>query len=263
MPYVKAQLDTFEQKHVDKLRISTLCLSQHGTLIPMWELGPSIQDASHRVMFTARHHCCEMMASYVLEGLLEAAMDNAWWQDHVAMTVVPFVDIDGVTAGDQGKLRSPRDHNRDYNDEPIYPSTPAIMSLVHERCILGLDMAIDMHCPWIHSQGNESVFMAHCGGEPFTTNQKRFSHCLENAVTGEVPYSSQDDVPYGTSWNVELNYKEGCGFSKWLARQQGVSLASTMEVSYAIVRDKIINQDNARHFGRDMASAIANYLTCH
>ena len=36
--------------------------------------------------------------------------------------VIPFVDIDGVENGDQGK-QAPHDHNRDYINSPIYPET--------------------------------------------------------------------------------------------------------------------------------------------
>ena len=260
MPYVKAQLDAFAPLHHDQLRISTLCQSPKGIAIPLWQMGPTLEQATYRVMFSARHHCCEMMASYVLEGLLEAAMTDPWWQEHVHVTAVPFVDIDGVAAGDQGKSRKPRDHNRDYDDKPIYPSTPVMMALVKEHCAIGLDILMDLHCPWIRHPCNEAIYMAHVGGEPFASNQARFSQCLESSITGTLPYVAADDIPFGTEWNTEQNYGNGCGFSKWAATQTGVSLSTTLEVPYATVRDKIIDQQNARQFGQEMALAIRNYL---
>ncbi len=137
--------------------MSELCPSAKGDSIACWQTGPEPATARYRIFLTARHHCCEMMASYVLEGLLAAAMAaddrGNWWQQNVSITAVPFVDWDGVAAGDQGKNRIPRDHNRDYDERAIYPQTKAIQRRVQALEEIGLDAVMDLHCPWIFRPG--------------------------------------------------------------------------------------------------------------
>ena len=68
------------------------------------------------VCFSCRHHCCESVAEYVLEGCLKEIEENADLCKKFTFYVLPFVDLDGVEDGDQGKNRAPHDHNRDYGE---------------------------------------------------------------------------------------------------------------------------------------------------
>ncbi len=71
------------------------------------------------------------MATYALEGFLSAVLaDDACgrqWQENWEVLAVPFLDKDGVENGDSGKNRAPHDHNRDYNEQPLYPEIAALM----------------------------------------------------------------------------------------------------------------------------------------
>ena len=265
MPYVQQQLDAFARLHHRQLRVHELCCSDQGNTIPYWQLGPAPKQAAHRVILTARHHCCEMMASYVMEGILQAAIgDRAvgqWWQQNVSVTVIPFVDFDGVAAGDQGKNRKPRDHNRDYDDSPIYPQTHAIKAMVSDITSHGSTLVIDLHCPWIAGKGNEELYMVGLPGEKHIQSQHRFSHLLHNAITGSLPYDPKDDIPYGTSWNTASSFSKGCSFTQWCAQVPNVIWSGTFEIPYALVHETAIEQDNARHFGRDVAAALQVFLT--
>lgn len=64
-----------------------------------------------------------------MEAVLDAA-DVRWLREQVEFFVVPFMDKDGVEAGDQGKNRRPYDHNRDYQGESLYASVRAMRELV-------------------------------------------------------------------------------------------------------------------------------------
>ena len=77
-------------------------------------------NAKKTILLTARHHACESVANYVLEGLLDGLLREKYSvTEDCKVLVVPFMDIDGVEDGDQGKSRFPHDHNRDYLAEPI------------------------------------------------------------------------------------------------------------------------------------------------
>src|SRR5690606_31742336 len=105
----------FVKKHSKNphLKVSVLTKSRKGRdvqLLRIGEPGPGKQS----VLFTARHHATETIASYVLEGILAEAMaDNATgeaFREKYVLYAVPLVDHDGVEDGDQGKNRQPHDH---------------------------------------------------------------------------------------------------------------------------------------------------------
>jgi hypothetical protein len=264
IPYTHENLEAFSNRHIGRWQVGALCVTQKGTAVPIWRIGPSAERASHRAMITARHHCCESMASFVVEGIIEAALANdelgKWWQQHVNLTVIPFVDYDGVVAGDQGKNRHPRDHNRDYDGNPIYPQTPAIEQEVKRLAALGLDVTFDMHCPWIHGPYNEAIYMV--GQEPADhwARQEVFARHLQAAATGPLTYDPSDNIPYGVGWNNAKNYTAGRSFSNWSSKQEGVGFSTSFEIPYSLVRGTIITADTARIFGRQIAAALRAYL---
>ena len=99
-------------------------------------LGRLDGEAEQCVLLTCRHHACEMMASYSLEGIMEAVLasdEGRRLREQVEFFVVPFMDKDGVEEGDQGKNRKPHDHNRDYDGESLYASVRAVRELVAGR----------------------------------------------------------------------------------------------------------------------------------
>jgi hypothetical protein len=162
MPYTQANLDRFLRHwgSSPNLRRSTLCLSNSGRPVELLRLGKLEGAADWQVLLTARHHCCEMMANYAQEGMIEAilgANDIASWScKHVEWTIIPFMDKDGVEEGDQGKNRRPHDHNRDYI-QGIYPETRALRQYV-QKWDQNLAFSLDMHCPWKRGDGNEITY---------------------------------------------------------------------------------------------------------
>ncbi|MGN1122587.1 MAG: hypothetical protein ACI4RV_09495, partial [Eubacteriales bacterium] len=98
----------YEFANRNGLVLSELCKSKKGRTVPVVTFG----DGDRTILLTARHHACESTGSYVLEGVLESLLKNP--VDNTKVVCVPFVDLDGVLDGDQGKARVPYDHNRDY-----------------------------------------------------------------------------------------------------------------------------------------------------
>ena len=74
------------------------------------------------------------------------------------MLAIPFMDRDGVEDGDQGKNRTPHDHNRDYNERPLYPEVSALMKL-GESLKPRVLVATDLHCPHIRGEWNDRVYL--------------------------------------------------------------------------------------------------------
>jgi predicted deacylase len=266
VPYTEADLKAFLQRHsrTEHLKAETLCKSRKGRDVELLRVGRLDGEPDHRVVLTARHHCCESMASFALEGLLDAILaadaDGVWFRRHVECLVVPFADKDGVEAGDQGKNRRPRDHNRDYAGESLYPEVAAIRRLVPAWAGGRLRVALDLHCPHIRGPYNEFIYFV---GTPDAANWERvqrFAALLEATRTGPLPYSAKNNLPYGQGWNTAKNYGGGKSFSRWAGEVPGLWAATSLEIPYANASGEVVTPDTARAFGRDLARALRRFL---
>jgi len=265
-PYLGANLAKLLQCHAAfrHLRAETLCKSRKGRDVELLRFGRTDGPPDHRVLITCRHHCCESMASYSLEGIVEAVLadteDGAWLRQHVEFLAIPFVDKDGVEDGDQGKNRRPHDHNRDYAGEGIYPEPKAIRELVPRWSQGRLRVALDLHCPWIRGPHNEVIYLV--GSESPATWQQQcdFGTILETVRAGPLIYRAQDNLPFGQAWNTSSNFAGGTSFNRWAGELPGVRLSTSIEIPYANASDCAVTAASARAFGHDLAKTLRRYL---
>ena len=266
MPYTQEHWQRFINRVSEHpaLETGTLCTSRQGRPVEKLRAGRLDGRAPYHVLVTARHHCCEMMASYALEGLLESVLAEdevgSWLRQNVEFFVVPFVDKDGVENGDQGKNRRPHDHNRDYADG-LYPETHAIQEQVTAWCQEAGAVefvALDLHCPWMRGQYNEWAYFVGGTDEGIWQQVGIFSSILERLRRGPIPYRQANNLPYGESWNTDRDVRQ-C-FDGWAATLPGVRFASTLELPYATALEGEVNQTTARQFGHDLGQALAAYF---
>jgi hypothetical protein len=267
MPYVERDLQRFIAAHKGDphLSVRQLCATRRGRVAERLHVGVLDGDPAHRVLLTARHHACESMASYVLEGLLAAALDNTedgrWYRENVEILAIPFVDKDGVEDGDQGKNRKPYDHNRDYKGASIYPTVAAIRSLVPAWSQGRLHAAIDLHCPWIRGPRNEVIYMVGRSEPEAWQQQMALGQIIQQLQQGRLVYRAADNLPFGQAWNTAENYGDRMSFSMWAVQQKGIRVATSFEIPYANAAGRRVDADSARSFGRDLARAVRSYLT--
>jgi hypothetical protein len=234
----------------------TLCLSRKGRKVPLLRCQSKAEPARPLVLITGRHHCCESGSGPTIEGLLIAWSEAAASQ--ADLMAIPFVDLDGVEEGDQGKNRKPHDHNRDYNEVPIYPEVAAIMKIVREsKQPIG---ALDLHCPYARGgHHNGSIYFVGQEDKATQAAQDRISAILE-AVAAGLPYEKANNVPFGTKWNVRSNYESGMSFAHWCAGQGEDTIAMTLEIPYADASGTEVTPERLRTFGRSLAHALAQFL---
>ncbi len=268
MPYVAANLDEFLKRHAGsrRLRAETLCKTKNGRSVELLRLGKLDGPPKRRVFIACRHHACEMMASWALEGLIESVLADAdhgrWLRENVQFLIVPFVDKDGVEAGDQGKNRKPHDHNRDYLGPSIYPSVAAIRQLVPKWSQGRLDLALDLHCPWIRGGGdgpgsNEQIVLVGGPGAETWARQQAFGKALQEVQRGPLVYHPKHNIPHGVGWNTG-DQPRSC--ARWAAMLPGTHTAVTVELPYATAGGKPVTIESARAFGHDLARAIRKHL---
>ncbi|MFC1479241.1 M14 family zinc carboxypeptidase [Planctomycetota bacterium] len=267
MPYTEEHLHAFlgsydANPHIKK---ETLCLSRKGREVEQLFLGKPDTNPQYKLIFTSRHHCCEMMADYAVQGIIEEILSGSetgeWFLENTEVCIVPFVDKDGVEDGDQGKKRRPRDHGRDYKGKNIYTETAAIQKFLPGWAEDTPLVALDIHCPWIRGDHNEDIYFV--GGQNKENWKKvlEFSKVLESVCKESLPYNSENNLPFGELWNKPDNFTQGRGFKTWNETIPGVILSSAMEIPYATAGGEEVNASSAQAFGRDLAKAFAQYLS--
>ena len=251
--YLESHLHAWLDQHKNNpaLRVEQLCRSRQGRPVELVHVG----TGGNVVLLTSRHHCCETMANYALEGFLDVALTSRW-----EVIAVPFMDKDGCESGDQGKNRRPYDHNRDYNDQPLYPEVAALMKLgaALTNCVVA---TFDLHCPAIRGEWNDRVYFVGAAAASFWQKEQAFARVLARVQRGPIKFREQDCLKFGTAWNTADNFRQGRSSAAWAhATFPEARLVAGMEIAYADALGVEVNAANARAFGRDLARALAEYL---
>ncbi len=270
MPYTQAHLERFLAAHADaaRLRRETLCQSRKGRPVELLSCGCPAGEAKYRVLVTARHHACEMMGSYVLEGIIEAALaDNEtgrWMRDRVEILAVPFMDKDGVEEGDQGKGRAPHDHECDYA-AGLYPEVRALKERARAWAGAGLRCTLDLHCPGKWGRWSELIHFVATPLADLWARTEEFCRLLEAANHGPLPYRTGNNLLYGVGWNTVAEWgpptPEPTSAALWFSQLPGVWFGAIIEVPYANAQGVEVNAQTARAFGRDLAEGLRRYLS--
>ncbi|MEM1057643.1 MAG: hypothetical protein AAGK14_00200 [Verrucomicrobiota bacterium] len=254
IPYTLTQWNDFRRGTTwpADAEINTLCQSRHGRAVPLVEL-PARGGSACTVVVTARQHACEAMANYALEGIL-----SSWRQDGPTprLRAVPFVDLDGVERGDQGKNRRPHDHNRDYGGDHLYPETRAIAELI--RAAGPHVLVVDLHCPYLHGGPNELAFLVGTENATNAQAQRSLAAILERVADG-LPFRRTNFVPFGTDWNCAAGYAKGKSLATWSSEQAHCRLASTVEIPYSLASGITVTPDTARRFGAALGRALREF----
>lgn len=230
IPYLQSNLRAFLDRHKDNahLKRTVLTKSRLGKrevdLLQIGKPGPGVRA----VLMTARHHACESMASYVLEGIMQEALsDSPFGEDFrkkYVLYVVPIVDVDGVEEGDQGKNRLPRDYNRSYGEEGMYPEIQAITELAELRKI---QLSLDIHCPYLRGDIHDAFHFLGYGSPHIKDNLKEWKDWLkeERPQSAMTPLDLLTDSAKPNSLNRTIN-------SHYFATRKGSIFAATLEVPY-------------------------------
>lgn len=266
MTYTQTHFDTFLKQFDNNpsLRREVLCESKKGRKVERLHLGKLDGEPKYRIMLTARHHACEMMASYAMEGIISSLLaddqNGKWFRDNVEVLSIPFVDKDGVEDGDQGKNRKPRDHNRDYDGQSVHRETAALREFVPKWSAGKLILAMDLHCPALRGRDHEIIYQVGHSDPDRWKQQQKFGQTLEKVQTGALLYRQSDDFPFGKSWNKASNFTQGASVGRWTATIDGIKLVTTFELPYANAGGNEVNQQSAGDFGKSLASSIKQYL---
>lgn len=245
--YMPNRYKAFAEKH--GIPIKSLTVTEKGRDVFFSEFGLG----DKWIILTSRHHACEATGTYVLEGVVEELYKNPLPGYKVA--VVPFIDMDGVVDGDQGKGRYPHDHNRDYIEKPIYSSVRAVKKFIVDK---NITFAFDFHSPWHQGGRNDTTFIVRTSVERLP-QQRKFGKILENSITENAfLYHTKDDLDPNVEWNQRANMLSS--FSGYFSTLKSIDFAFTVENPYFGMKPNIISQSNMVELGRCFAKAIRKYV---
>lgn len=252
IPYLQPEFDAFAERHKANphFKMSMLNRTPKGRHVELVQIGEPHSDATP-VLFTCRHHAGETIASFFLEGFMDSALSdspegNAFREKYV-LYVVPFVDKDGCEDGDQGKGRTPHDHNRDYGPTPpIYPTVQAVMQLGKEASIRA---AIDFHCPTLVYSDHQVIYFV--GGKEHPIGNLAKVTELADHMKSEFP----EGGPTGPMvWLEDWSDDRAALCSGYFAGQPGCEIAATIEIPFA-PKGAVMTPDAVRSYGAAMLRA--------
>jgi hypothetical protein len=251
IPYVQSHFEDFLAKHPKNpyLTRSVLTKSKKGRNVELVQIGTPGPNKKP-LLLTARHHACEALASYALEGFMEEALSDSYagklFRQNYVLYAVPFTDKDGVEDGDQGKNRPPHDHNRDYGDAPIYPEIAAIQKLADEKKIFH---SMDLHCPYLKGDIHEAFHFLGLGVPHIKDNVAEWNKWMNEerppAVMTPLLFLADPAKPGVTNRAINAHY---------FATRDGSYFSATLEMPYT-QQNVALDGDMTREYGRAMLKA--------
>lgn len=265
MPYLRHDLDAFLARHQGNtfLQVESLTMTRKGREVPSLKVAQKGGQGRYAVAVTARHHCCEMMASHVLEGLMDGVLaDDAagrWLREHADFLFVPFMDMDGAEDGDQGKNRAPFDHNRDYAAPPRYPEVAALKEKLPVWSAGRPLVFLDLHDPALRTDIHETIHFLEPGEPEQAARMDLLCTLLERDQQGPILYRKSANLRFGAGYNKGFANPPPIS-AGWARGLPGTLLGCTVEIPYANANGCEVNTSSARELGRDLAVALAGFL---
>ncbi len=230
-------------------RIQYLGITARNREIPFIEFG----NGEKSLILTSRHHACESTGTYVLEGIIRSL--KARPIPGFRVICIPFMDLDGVIDGDQGKNRAPYDHNRDYKEPSIYTSTRYVRKLADNDD--NLIFALDLHSPW-HFGGRNDVGHGVRTNERMDGVQALFGEFLTKRCQMNkkaFQYDTKNDLHINEEWNVPSN-GQGASFTAFFGSRKATRFSLSLETPYFGLPDNKVSQENLIEYGTCVADAL-------
>ncbi|MEQ1852363.1 MAG: zinc carboxypeptidase, partial [Chthoniobacteraceae bacterium] len=165
------------------------------------------------------------------------------------------MDVDNVATGNGGKEAKPRDHNRDWDDTPVYPEVAAAQQRLRELAAAGrLDVFLDLHNP-APDDLRPFFFVGppELLPEPALANRTAFLAAAKMRITGPL---ALDEKPRVTGPNYHPLWRQISG--QWVNEHGNPhTMAACLETSW---NTPASTTDGYLTVGRQLGQAVADFL---
>lgn len=251
LPYGYRHYELFLESVKANPNVKSQILSKtaNGRDVPLLVIGQDNRLGD--IVLSCRHHCCESTASYAIEGIVTYVLNHAEMFTGYRFHILPFADLDGVEAGDQGKCRIPHDHNRDYIDAPIYPEIRDWMTYVRSLNVIA---GFDFHCPWKWGGENDQTYFV------YQTEAIEFNNKLSDIFARVTQAGDRNQIKHGGMHNLELHQswnRPAQTASRFYGECDAMPVF-TFEIPY-FGKETMYSCEKVRQLGADFAEALSVY----
>jgi hypothetical protein len=271
-PYTYSQLMTDiliwrRQRSATALRTAALCRSPCGNIVPVLLVGCHGNASKFKIsFFSSRVHPVESNSSYVMRGLISAALQQQEEVDQKKqppslIILVPMLNVDGVIHGCSRCELSNEDLNRrwlkpDAQRHPSIYHAKGLLEYVCSRLGNRPSLLCDIHG---HSRRFNVFFYGCCRRQSWSSQDRSYPQDDTVAARRLVEILAPDlgmlDVDQ-CSWQVEKNRETTARIVAW--RHLAISSASTLECSLAGSSDTASQQ--GIHFNTTSYSNVGRAL---
>ncbi|MCA9040900.1 MAG: hypothetical protein KDA65_11180 [Planctomycetaceae bacterium] len=206
----------------------------------------------------ARQHAWEAGGSWVGQGfLLWAVSDDpaaVALRSKAVVHFIPIMDVDSVVEGAGGKNAFPRDHNRDWDDNPVYPEVRAAQERIRyldrqER----FDLYIDLHNP---GSSEQDVYFFGPDLQKVSPLQLRNYQRLQECAFGRIGKLREEyRFPSYVKDNEEYNRMSGTWVKNHTAEHV---VAVTLETGWNRPEG---TRQGYQQVGRELGLSISDYFS--
>ncbi|MDO5553183.1 MAG: M14 family zinc carboxypeptidase [Planctomycetia bacterium] len=247
------------------IRKEILCKTDKGREAELLRFGNPGNSKRVGVVLMSRTHSNETWGSWTLDGLIREIFSGSPEGDYLLANadffVVPLMDKDGVEDGDQGKMRLPHDHNRDF-DKDRYPTVRELKKQVvawgEGKRLIGFDFhsgTLDLRCAAeVREAGWAHDYLFFCVNKSKEEEERRFGQfLLERQKNGFAVYTARCDA----ASDRMVACSDG-----WMATVQDVNflVGPIAEVPAVHPDGRPQSVATARELGANFAKALADYI---
>ncbi len=216
------------------------------------------ENAPHQVRVGSRHHAWEAGGSQVGRGFIRwyASDDAKALRAKTCLHYIPIMDVDNAAIGAGGKEAMPRDHNRDWADEPIYPEVAAAQKRIAEiHAKHGLDAYIDLHNP---GAGDGIFFFGPFAFERMTGIQQRNYKRWMELAAANITTPRPVEPKYRFATYVKTEEERARMSSGWVRDHTGdFTISITLETGW---NSPLMSVEGYSNIGAGLGHALATYL---
>lgn len=266
-PFLPSHADSLIQSVADRLdsaEVFELARTRDGRPVRGLRIGPVLEsDKRHfGVWVQARQHAWEAGSSWVGRGFIEwVSSDDAAAVELRKVAVIyyiPIMDIDNVALGAGGKDAVPRDHNRDWDDKPVYPEVAAAQKRILTLDAVGcFDVFLDLHNPGPSERRPYFFGPMNLQKLPAIQQQNyaRWIAIAQDTINGPLPLLDKYRFTTYVKTQEELNRMSGNWVRNHTSRHV---LAATLETVWNTPHS---TQTGYMTVGRQLGRSLARYLT--
>lgn len=216
------------------------------------------ENAPHQVWIGARQHAWEAGGSQVGRGFINwyASDEAKLARAKTCLHYIPIMDVDNAFLGAGGKDAIPRDHNRDWAAEPVYPEVAAAQRMIGDiHTKHGLDVFIDLHNP---GHDDPIFFFGPFAFERMTGIQQRNYQRWIDLAAASIIEPLRVAPKYRFATYVKTDEERGRMSSGWVRANAGdFTISVTLETLW---NSPSMSVEGYGKVGAGLGRALAAYL---